>query len=1095
MSFKAALFQLSDATELIPLEDNAFWSVYWKLPASADTIFSSVSSNDIRYIRDSNLGNFCNLLRALSFHIIHLSNSKSVPLDVFPLRELLTCVRILTKLMPYLYEMETLIPVEREIFWTLKNAPVNSASSTSNSATVGAPSSELSSSNDPSSSDSVEVNVNFKQNSSSTNESTKTHFDNQASSQSYPLGPQLLLTAINLLFTAGFTTPLPDGVEKTSYSMNNLDFTLWEVGIGSKTVANGSASVQYTPPSIDLDAHRLELIRFLLSLCSECVYKTVPTIVQEGSPFLSFLVSSVPKLQLFALLSSLINVACRSARTNSTSLANENGLIFEFADYRELRSLFVANSMQLLCLMLIYPLPKQHTKYLSGTLNLARYYCGRIYRTEEVLLLARGFLGPLIRSISPDPNSSTFSNWMKSKLAASNTAAWDVEQIVLFWEFYQCNKRFRTFVAAKYAPRLILGLLYNVWVFKNDKKQRSFVRLSLYLMLFLSSEPYIYKQLLTPMDERFYKGLPQSFKLSVHPTTYRDFLVSQIGNILCSDCIKSLFPTLIQLAYDYIPLTTLCLPKKEVITQNRRFSQRELSAGVCPPLELSYAACSSIIQMVNRLSDIRFLSKDVSKRLDWLALVIRAVCHTVCRIPDHSSLLLLVLAKNQGVFRNVKKIISDLSKQQEAGELESSGESSENESGSVKASGDDNASGNGPGSRGSLDIRPPLGFRRSSQLSLLSRVSSVVSHGSNSVYSADDLIEDLTLVESELENERKSCDGYDTAPMRTRRSSITSIASSWGGAGAHNANGGKDSFVTPDFQGNKDNSEGNGSANGSSGNDVDPLDEDVVRPKLPVGMSERAKCKQPLYATLESTWTAHKALNIIIGMIEFVRSRVPMDTGTLNTADVVNKIAALPVEHYLVAQHVCDEYSSRKTSFEPLKFSWSKLSLGWYEAILWGSIYTNHGSSKSKRFLDEINSSLTTIKRVSANWWWGSGNSKGSNNGGNSSGSELEKRAANNRRGDLSRSNSANSDSNSLSGDLSQLSLVSNNSGLGLSDALIKRLVSESLIHSGPWSGTSVRLFHVHHKNVTGSAQKRLSRASIDALSDPGSPGNVHGMK
>ena len=477
MSFKAALYRLSDATELVPLEDKAFWSAYWTLPVSADTIFSSVSSNDIRYIRDSNLGNFCNLLRALSFHVIHLASKKSVPLNVFPTKELLTSVRILTKLMPYLYEMETLIPVEREIFWTLNNAPASlvkadsPADCTSTSATVGTASPGLSSSDDPSSSDSTKVNVDFKQKSSSSNESTKARFDNQTASQLHPLGPQLILAAINLLFTAGFTTPLPDGVDSASYAMNNVDFTLWEDGIGSQTVASGSAGSQYEPPSIDLDTHRLELIRLLLSLCSQCVYETVPTIVAEGSPFLSFLVSSVPKLQLLALLSSLINVACRSARTNSTSITNENGLIFEIADYRELRSLFVANSMQLLCLMLIYPLPKQHAKYVSGTSNLARYYCGRIYKIEEVVLLAEGFLRPLIRPISPDPNSSTFSNWMKSKLAASNTAVWNTEQIVLFWEFYQCNKRFRTFLAAKYAPRLILALLYNVWVFKNEKKQ------------------------------------------------------------------------------------------------------------------------------------------------------------------------------------------------------------------------------------------------------------------------------------------------------------------------------------------------------------------------------------------------------------------------------------------------------------------------------------------------------------------------------------------------------------------------------------------------------------------------------------------------
>ncbi|QPG74472.1 hypothetical protein FOA43_001802 [Brettanomyces nanus] len=1020
-SFRSLLFHLSDVTVKAPISDTSFWSIYWSSPTSANQIFSALTPHEIRYLRDSNLHNYTSFLHAVASHFVHLASSSKSPLATFPTRHLLNSARILTKFLPYLYEIDTLAPLEKNLFWSLNYAPNDDPGSSTTDATVGSASSHFSSSNDISSHDSTNVLVDFNKNSADSGDSTNVRFDDQSDSFILPLGAQLVNSITKLLFVSTFTTPSPAG--NPQQYMNMQDFTLWEAGVGGKNDGRVlDDRVIFDHVFVDLDSHRLELLRLLLCLCSQCLYLQVPTVVPQGSRYLTWLVSCTDKLTLLSLLSSLINVTCRSTRENVSSLtSNENGLSLEVPLYKDLRTLYVTHCIQLLTLMLVYPIPRDDVVFLKRymdqsmsdkPINLARYYCGRLYKPTEISVLKRGLVDCILRPVDGGSTATTsFSNWMKTKLISNDPLIWSSELLMLFWEFYQVNKKFRSVVTCKYGPKLLMALLYNVWTNKMVDKQRNTVRLSLYLILFLMSDPQMSCQLLMPIDKKFYSEMPQNYRLSVAPTTYRDFLVSQLCNITCSECPTSLYPILVQLVYNLVPLAALYIDKEAAPTENRRLSQRDLVSGLTPPRELSYAASSSLVQLVNKLSGVGFLSANPIHP-DLLALVIRSICHSFCRVPQHSTLLLYVITKSRGVFNNVSTGICELSdrrqqqqqqKQQPPQQQPATQQPPQPQSGINISDIDSRTSANHSRDSFSSPVPPPFNRRESE----LSTVSSQYSQ------SADELIESLTLAESrgsECNEDLVSSVRVPSAPGATETS---------------------ESPETPEYP----------SSEHVNSPEIDPLDEDLLKSRLPVGMSEHAKSKQPLFASLESTWSGKQALKTILQVTEYICDHVTINPSVYDTSGIVNRIAALEIDKFIAQQHVIDEYDPEKTSFDPLRFSWSPLSLGWYEAVLWASIYSNYNVVGGKKLLTEIS---TSIKRIGWGLW-----------GNNST--------------DDSMSSSSSSDGSS--------SLSSSR----LDDSQLRSVAQSSMTHSGIWSGTFIHLFHV---KIPVSTAQRASQTSVDAISD-----------
>ena len=137
--FKQGIFRLSE-DKIIPADDPYWASVgfvavarnpksstdqdtiqIWELPESTEDIFSLFSPNDIRRTRDTALENLETLILAITSRLFILRHHPSFPDPEFaPERDTLNCIRILTRILPYIYEAEQLQPWEDKFFWGVR---------------------------------------------------------------------------------------------------------------------------------------------------------------------------------------------------------------------------------------------------------------------------------------------------------------------------------------------------------------------------------------------------------------------------------------------------------------------------------------------------------------------------------------------------------------------------------------------------------------------------------------------------------------------------------------------------------------------------------------------------------------------------------------------------------------------------------------------------------------------------------------------------------------------------------------------------------------------------------------------------------------
>ena len=76
---------------------------------------------DIRRTRDSSISNLETLILAITSRLVILKNHPSFPdPELAPDRDALNCIRILTRILPFIYEAEHLEEWEDKFFWARK---------------------------------------------------------------------------------------------------------------------------------------------------------------------------------------------------------------------------------------------------------------------------------------------------------------------------------------------------------------------------------------------------------------------------------------------------------------------------------------------------------------------------------------------------------------------------------------------------------------------------------------------------------------------------------------------------------------------------------------------------------------------------------------------------------------------------------------------------------------------------------------------------------------------------------------------------------------------------------------------------------------
>ncbi|KAF7587286.1 hypothetical protein BBP40_007479 [Aspergillus hancockii] len=234
--FKQGIFRLSEKD--IPADD-PYWARFWELPESTEDVFSLFTPADIRRTRDNALSNFETLLLSVTSRLTVLKSHPSFPdPELAPDRDALNCIRILTRILPFVYEAEHLEEWEEKFFWGRRKKKTRKAQVATEVLFDEAQGEERRASPQPNDYEEVK-----------------------------PLAEELIDTLLDLLFYTDFTIPqLPTAKNKISYS-------IWQSGVGCNTSMGSSK---------ELENNRCEILRLLLTLTGKAIY--MPSEDGRGAP-------------------------------------------------------------------------------------------------------------------------------------------------------------------------------------------------------------------------------------------------------------------------------------------------------------------------------------------------------------------------------------------------------------------------------------------------------------------------------------------------------------------------------------------------------------------------------------------------------------------------------------------------------------------------------------------------------------------------------------------------------------------------------------------------------------------------------------------
>lgn len=212
---------------------------FWQLPESTEDVFSLFSPVDMRRTRDTSLANLETLVLALTSRLFILRNHPSFPdAELAPDRDALNCIRILTRILPFLYEADHLESWEDRFFWGARRKRSRNARIARSEVLF----------------DEAELDDNpLPRDASDEFEEAK------------PLAEELIDTLIDMLFFCDFTLPMPPN-EKAK-----VRYSIWSSGVGCNTSIGTSK---------EFESNRTEILRLLLTLASRSMYMSASKISQ-----------------------------------------------------------------------------------------------------------------------------------------------------------------------------------------------------------------------------------------------------------------------------------------------------------------------------------------------------------------------------------------------------------------------------------------------------------------------------------------------------------------------------------------------------------------------------------------------------------------------------------------------------------------------------------------------------------------------------------------------------------------------------------------------------------------------------------------------
>ncbi|QRD94705.1 high-temperature-induced dauer-formation protein-domain-containing protein [Aspergillus flavus] len=540
--FKQGIFRLSEERD-IPADD-PYWARFWELPESTEDVFSLFTPADIRRTRDNALSNFETLLLSVTSRLSILKNHPSFPdPELAPDRDALNCIRILTRILPFVYEAEHLEDWEDKFFWGRRKKKTREAQ--------------------------VAAEILFDE---AQAEEPRTSPGPNDYEEVKPLAEELIDTLVDLLFYTDFTIPkLPTTKSKVSYS-------IWQSGVGCNTSMGSNK---------ELENNRCEIIRLLLTLTGKAMYMPSGLLPVQGVKAITYIATCPDKQAVLTLLCSLLNT---TIKYNPASWR----VPYDHVVWKDPKQILVIYCLQFLLVLLLYPIPEDGRG--AAPKNYYRHYFGRLHRPQDFQFLVDG-----MTRILNQPMQATNSYLPGSQ----KTVKWAPEMMMLFWEALQCNKRFRSFIIDSNRSHdfVILCIFYAI-VYKSDPSQQGVVRMCIFITQTMSVEPNFGKSLNKKFEAQ--ETLPQSIRIPGFRGSYADYLIMSVHTLITGSKGKltAVYPALLAIINNiaaYVENLSPAACSKLLQLFSSMSAPSFLLAN-----ETNHALLSSVLESINALLEHQF---------------------------------------------------------------------------------------------------------------------------------------------------------------------------------------------------------------------------------------------------------------------------------------------------------------------------------------------------------------------------------------------------------------------------------------------------------------------------------------------------------
>ncbi|KAH7135059.1 high-temperature-induced dauer-formation protein-domain-containing protein [Dendryphion nanum] len=483
LSFKQGIFRLSEP-KVIPADD-AYWTGFWELPESAEDVFSLFSSADIRRTRDNNLANLETLILAVTSRLCILRNHPSFPdLELAPERDALNCIRVLTRILPFIYEADHLESWEEKFFWAERRKRSRRGQIVRSEVLF-----------DEADPEQKPVN-------------TEPDFE-----KAKPLAEEIIDTLIDMLFFSEFTLPkVPAGKNKVTYA-------IWQSGVGCNTPVVSTK---------EFESNRTEILRLLLTLASKSMYMSASILPVKGVKAITYMATCPDKQIVLSVLCSLLNT---TLKYNPATWR----VPYDHVVFKDQKQILVTYCLQLLLVLILYPIPEPG--HGAPPKNFFRHFLGRLHRVQDFQFLVDGMTRILNQPLQA---TSTYLPGSHKSLT------WAPEMIMLFWEALQCNKRFRSFIIdTDRAHDFVVLVLYYAIDQRNDPSKQGLIRMCIFVLQTMSVEPNFGKSLNKTFEGQ--ESLPASIRILNFHGTYADYVITSIYTLLTTSKGKldAIYPALL----------------------------------------------------------------------------------------------------------------------------------------------------------------------------------------------------------------------------------------------------------------------------------------------------------------------------------------------------------------------------------------------------------------------------------------------------------------------------------------------------------------------------------------------------------------------